>query len=137
MPNGTSIQSYRTSELLLSEFPPQARQVHVLPGLVHISFIYVGKLCDSGCNVIFMKDNVEVNKDGKYAMCGIHNQQSILWIVDLKEASKTKYNPACIHAHETSNMKELINYLHYTAFSPVKSTWIKAIKNGIFHLGED
>jgi hypothetical protein len=26
----------------------------------------------------------------------------------------------------------LINYLHATAFSPVKSTWIKAIKNGNF-----
>jgi hypothetical protein len=29
-------------------------------------------------------------------------------------------------------LKELINYLHATAFSPVKSTWIKAIKNGKF-----
>jgi hypothetical protein len=29
-------------------------------------------------------------------------------------------------------LKELINYLHAAAFSPVKSTWIKAIKNGIF-----
>jgi hypothetical protein len=37
-------------------------------------------------------------------------------------------------------LKEFIKYLHATAFSPVKSTWIKTIKNGNFsswpHLAE-
>jgi hypothetical protein len=50
----------------------------------------------------------------------------------LKEATKSNYKNACNHAHETSNLKDLINYLHSTAFSPVKSTCIKAIKNGNF-----
>jgi hypothetical protein len=34
----------------------------------------------------------------------------------------------------TSNQKDLINYLHAACFSPVKSTWIAAIKNGNFTL---
>jgi hypothetical protein len=38
----------------------------------------------------------------------------------------------CNHAHDNNNQKYLINYLHAACFSPVKSTWIKAIKNGIF-----
>jgi hypothetical protein len=50
----------------------------------------------------------------------------------LKEAPKSNYKNAFNHEHETSNLKELINYLHATAFSPVKSTWIKAIRNGNF-----
>jgi hypothetical protein len=50
----------------------------------------------------------------------------------LKEAPKSNYKDVCIHAHETSNLKELINYLYATAFSPVKSTRIKAIKNRNF-----
>jgi hypothetical protein len=50
----------------------------------------------------------------------------------LKEALESNYKPACNHAHETSNLKQLINYLHVTAFGPVKSTWIKVIKNGNF-----
>jgi hypothetical protein len=29
-------------------------------------------------------------------------------------------------------IRELINYLHAECFSPVKSTWIQAIKNGNF-----
>jgi hypothetical protein len=65
-------------------------------------------------------------------MSGLRDQQSIVWRVDLQEALKTKYNPACNHAHETINLKELINYLHDIALSPVKSTLIKATKNGIF-----
>jgi hypothetical protein len=86
-------------------------------------------------------------------MSGVRNKQSLLWSVDLKEAPKTNYKPACNHARETSNLKEapetnykpacnharetsnlkeLINYLHATAFRPVKSTWVKAIKNGNF-----
>jgi hypothetical protein len=34
--------------------------------------------------------------------------------------------------HDNNNQKDLINYLHAACFSPVKSTWIKAIKNGNF-----
>jgi hypothetical protein len=34
--------------------------------------------------------------------------------------------------HDNSNQKYLINYLHDACFSPVKSTWITAIKNGHF-----
>jgi hypothetical protein len=73
-----------------------------------------------------------MNKDGKSVMSGVRDQQSQLWRVDLKEAPESNYKAACNHAHETSNLKELINYLHATAFNPVKSTWIKAIKNGTF-----
>jgi hypothetical protein len=50
----------------------------------------------------------------------------------LKEAPNSNYKNACNHPHETSNLKELINYLHAPEFSPVKSRWIKAIKNGNF-----
>jgi hypothetical protein len=38
----------------------------------------------------------------------------------------------CNDAPDNNNKKDLINYLHAACFSPVKSTWIKAIKNGFF-----
>jgi hypothetical protein len=38
----------------------------------------------------------------------------------------------CDHAHNNNNQKDLFNYLHAACFSPVKSTWIKAIKSGFF-----
>jgi hypothetical protein len=49
--------------------------------------------------------------------------------------SKQKVEPEivqCNHAHDNNNQKDLINYLHAACFSPVISTWSKAIKNGIF-----
>jgi hypothetical protein len=41
-------------------------------------------------------------------------------------------NVQCNHAHDNINQKYLINYLHAACFSPVKSTWITAIKNRHF-----
>jgi hypothetical protein len=38
----------------------------------------------------------------------------------------------CNHAHDNSTQKDLINCLHAACFSPVKSTWITAIKNWHF-----
>jgi hypothetical protein len=59
MPNGTTIQSSHTSELLLIALPPEARRAHILPGLLHNSLISVGQLCDSGCDVIFTRNMME------------------------------------------------------------------------------
>jgi hypothetical protein len=85
MPNGTTIQSSHTSELILSAFPPGARRAHILPGLVHNSLISVGQLCNSRCNVTFTQEKVEVNKNGKYVMSGVRDQKSQLWQVSLQE----------------------------------------------------
>jgi hypothetical protein len=49
----------------------------------------------------------------------------------LKQKFETKY-VHYNHAHDNSNQIDLINYLHAARFSPVKSTWITAIKNGHF-----
>jgi hypothetical protein len=54
-----------------------------------------------------------------------------LWRVDFKQRFETN-QVQCNHAHDNSNQKDLINYLHAACFSPVKSTWITAIKNGNF-----
>jgi hypothetical protein len=49
----------------------------------------------------------------------------------LKQKFETE-NVQCNHAHDNNNQKYFINYLHAACFSPVKSTWITAIKNGNF-----
>jgi hypothetical protein len=64
-------------------------------------------------------------------MYGSRDPKSRLWRVNLKQKMKPKILQ-CNHAHDNNNQKDVINYLHAACFSPVKSTWIKAIKNGIF-----
>jgi hypothetical protein len=131
MPNGMLIQSSHTYYLLLTDLPLQAMKAHVLIGLVHNSLIYVGQLCVIECDVTFNKDTVSLMNNGKCVMTGARDPQSGLWRVNLIN-SKTAIQSTCNNAHDTSNHKELINYLHAACFSPVKSTWIAAIKNGNF-----
>jgi hypothetical protein len=64
-------------------------------------------------------------------MTGARDPHSGVWRVNLRNA-KTAILSTCNHAHDTSNQKDLINYLHAACFSPVKSKWIAAIKNGNF-----
>jgi hypothetical protein len=130
MPNGTTIQSSHTCDLLLTDIPPQARKAHILPGLVHNSLISVGQLCDNRCSVTFTQEQVTVSKNGKCVMHGIRDPRSRLWRVELKQRFETN-QVQCNHAHDNSNQKDLIKYLS-ACFSPVKSTWITAIKNGHF-----
>jgi hypothetical protein len=136
MPNGTTIKSSHTCNLLLIDLPPQARQAHILPGLVYNSLISVGQSCDNGCRVTFTQDQVTVSKNEKCVMYGYRDPKSRLWRVDLKKNFETN-QVQCNHAHDNSNQKDSINYLYAACFSPVKSTWITAIKIEISHHGRD
>jgi hypothetical protein len=64
-------------------------------------------------------------------MHGSRYPKSRLWRVNLKQIFETE-TVQCNHAHDNNNQKDLITYLHAACFSPVKSTWITAIKNGKF-----
>jgi hypothetical protein len=131
MPNGTTIQLSHTCSLLLTELPPQAWRAHILPGLVHNSLFSVGQLCDNECSVTFTQDQVTISRKGKNVMYGSRDPTSRLWRVNLKQKIEPE-TVQCNHAHDNNNQKDLINYLHAVCFSPVKSTWIKAINNGNF-----
>jgi hypothetical protein len=71
-------------------------------------------------------DGLQKRKDVMY---GSRDPKSRPWRVNLKQKMKPEI-VQCNHAHDTNNQKYLINYLHAACLSPVKSTWIKAIKNG-------
>jgi hypothetical protein len=91
----------------------------------------VGKLCDKECSVTFTQDQVTMSRNGKKLMYVSRDPKSHLWRVNLKQKVDTKI-AQCNHAHDKNDQKYLINCLHAAYFSPVKSTWIKAIKNGEF-----
>jgi hypothetical protein len=131
MPNGTTIQSSDNCNLLLTDLPQQARQARILPGLVHSSLVSVGQLCDNKYTVTFTQDQVTLSRNGKSVMYGSRDPKSRLWRVNLKQKMESEI-VQCNHAHDNNNQKDLINYLHAACFSPVKSTWIKAIKNRNF-----
>jgi hypothetical protein len=85
MPNGTTIQSSHSCNLLLTDLPPQEQQAHILLGLSHSSLISVGKLCDNKCSVTFTQNQVTVSKNRKNVMYGSQDPKSRLWRVNLKQ----------------------------------------------------
>jgi hypothetical protein len=91
----------------------------------------VGQLCNNGCSITFTQDQVTVSKNEKCVMYGSRDPKSRLWQVNLKKIFETN-QVQCNHAHDNSNQEDLINYLHAACLSPVKSTWITAIKKGNF-----
>jgi hypothetical protein len=103
MPTDMLIQLSHTCDLLLTNLPSQARKAHILPGLVHNSLISVGQQRDSGCDIMFNKEQVTVLKDGKCVIVGSRDPPSRLWRVDLKNKPKSVPQAECNHAHETSN----------------------------------
>jgi hypothetical protein len=111
MPNGTTIQSSHTCNLLLRNLPHQARQAHILPGLVHNSLISVGQLCDNECRVTFTHDQVTVSINGKVVMYGCRDPKSRLWRVNLKPKMEPE-SAQCNYAHDNNNQKDLNDYLH-------------------------
>jgi hypothetical protein len=38
----------------------------------------------------------------------------------------------CNNAYRTQSIPDLITFLHATAFSPTKTTWLKAIQQGFY-----
>jgi hypothetical protein len=69
----------------------------------------------------------------KTKMCNVRIPRSQITLVAGRFEKWFETNQEqCNHAHDNSNQKDLINYLHAACFSPVKSTWIRAIKNGNF-----
>jgi hypothetical protein len=107
MPNGTTIQSSHTCNLLLTDLTHQARQAHILPGLVHNSHISVGQLCDNEYSVTFTQDQVTVSGNGKDVMYGSRDPKSRIWRVNLKQKMKPEITQ-CNHAHDNNNQKDLI-----------------------------
>jgi hypothetical protein len=104
MPNSTTIQSSHPCNFLLTGLPPQARQAHILPGLVHNSLISVGKLCDNGCSITFTHYQVTVTKNKECVMRGSREPKSRLWRVNLKQKFE-KHEIQCNRAHDNNNQK--------------------------------
>ena len=101
-------------------------------------------LCYHGFTAIFDKDGVYIVKDGEVVIHGFQHPITKLYIVNMK----TDTNPPKLdikkmsslnaisnfsnNACEIKSKKQLAMYYHKCCFSPVISTWVKAIKNGNF-----
>jgi hypothetical protein len=119
--------------LNLRDLPTAAREAHTIPGLSHSSLISIGKLCDAGCTAEFDNTKVIVKFNNKNIIEGPRDTRTGLWRIPMTSPPSTpNTTQQCNSAYTTQSIPELIKFLHATAFSPTKMTWLKAIKKGFY-----
>ena len=145
VPNGDIITSNTMANLTLKNIPEKARKAHVFPSLAH-NLISIGILCDNDCSVLFLKDYAYILHDKKLILKGKQQKLDGMWYINLNHNEQkkknfdmntylSKYNSflKTNNILTTHKIKDIINFYHACLYSPVKTTWIEAIKNGHFH----
>ena len=69
IPNGASMKTTETLDLLLEKLPPAARVTHRCPVITN-NLLAVATLCNAGCNVLFTENSVEVEFNGEIVLRG-------------------------------------------------------------------
>ena len=104
--------------------------------------IGVGPICDANCTLVFKKqDFTVISPEGNPILQGWREKKlPPLWRIALKinDRGKQKYTttnqkiPEAHSAYDLPSIEVLVRYMHAAAGFPVKSTWLKVIKNGNF-----
>ena len=141
MPDARKVYSTHAGRLpALRNLPSLASQIaHRIPSL-KTSLLSISTLCDDDCVAVFTKAGCYIFHDNKLVLRGTRDRNTTLWKipVDTSEGEKEDV-PSSEGAHSMCNLEQLtskrdiIRFLHASLFSPVKSTWLQAIKNKQFH----
>jgi hypothetical protein len=138
--NGDTIRPTKCATLhLSSQLSQKAQTAHVFDDLHSGSLLSIGQLCDDDCIALFTKYNVQIIKNDQVIIKGPRSPHNGLWTLPLSPnptptepptAARTQVANGVIRLEQTK--QELALYYHGCAYSPVKSTFLEAIKQGHF-----
>ena len=107
------------------------------------TLIGVGPICDADCTVVFKKEDVTELSPKEEPIIQGWREENLprLWRVALSPNKKQKETytttsqsrPESSNVYDLPSMEALVRYMHAAAGFPVRSTWLKAIKNGNFN----
>jgi hypothetical protein len=141
LPNRAALKSFATADLSCTRLNQRARSAHIIQGLAQHSLLSRGQLCDAGYKVLFEEGEAKVidgdiSIDGKMAMQGQRDRDTGLWTVSLDNTRtsmmpqeyRKRQDEMSNNVYEISKVYDATYYLHASAGSPVKSTFIKSIE---------
>ena len=143
MPDGRHITSSQAGCIpYLDQVAPDAAKAHTIPQLSQ-SLLSIGQLCDHDCTSVFTKTQCTIVHKDKIILTGMRDKGNALWKIPLptSEGGKTKQSDKIAisaNAHNMNNLEQIttkkgvIDFLHAALFSPVKSTWLRAIRRNHF-----
>ena len=126
--------------ILSNEISQQAKTSTILKNLNSSSLISLGQLCDDDCKVLLTKNKIHVVKNNKIVIQGKRNTNDGLWDIPIEKAPNLPTQHHVDNVNTTHQQKlgviirkkqkkvDLIKYLHAACFSPVPSTFVRAIK---------
>lgn len=123
------IQASHSATLDLPSLPNAARKAYLFSALV-CSLMSIGLLCNQGMTAVFDQEKVTIrNGQNHVVLQGARQHQTGLWMMDLNKDNQ----PAALYAApavQLYSMEEKVNFLHAALGYPVKSTLLKALKQG-------
>lgn len=140
-PNGEGLHSkYKSQIKIFPELPNQAQEAHSFPK-IKIPSVSVGKLCGSGCVVIFVKNKGFITYKGKVIGEAPRDEITRLWTLPLNKTNNTRpakkqkgfshvANNLTFPREAQDNIEQLILFLHEALGDPTRSTFIRAVKKG-------
>ena len=145
LPDKSVIKSTHKVLLNIPQLPMAARRAHLFQEITHV-LLSICMLCDQRYMEIFDDKRVYIIKEGKVLLHGNRDPETNLYMVNITSyENNTKSQLDIKHleilgaiancsnnAYEIKAKKQLMTYYHRCCFSPVISTWIKAIEQGNF-----
>ena len=129
------ITSTHTALLDIPSLPRAARQAHIFPALSNSALLSISQFCDNGFEAHFDATHVRIMRDSTIALQGDRDASTGLWTIglqpDVPRPSHTSLQLAN-NVHDLQRKRDIVKYLHRACFSPVPSTWLKAIEAGNF-----
>jgi hypothetical protein len=137
-------QGRSTADLTCNRLSHRARSAHISDGLQH-SLLSCGQRCDSEYKVVFNRGEAKVidgpiSIDGDIVLRRKHDTKTGIRTVPLVSMSasttrqqyRKRQGEMSNNVYEFTKIYDVTQYLHATAFSPVKSSFIKATSAGNF-----
>jgi hypothetical protein len=131
LPNGATMESSHTADLVIPELNASASKAHVFPGMANHSLLSVGQLYNEGYTFTFNNTSVTVcNSQEFQILSGPRDLDTGLWRINLRQDNQHVHQAVENNVYKLHNTGALVHYLHKALFRATKSALLQAVKNG-------
>ena len=136
-PDGQKMTATHTALINMPHLPVAVRKVHLFPDLQNKSLLSLGQFCDNGYEIQLTQTSIHIKNttDPSLSLTGSRAGPNSMWMINLLPPTINTTNRTIQqmnNVYEVSKQRDIVQYLHKAAFSPVPSTWITAINAGFF-----
>jgi hypothetical protein len=125
------MESSHTAELGIPELNKATSIEHVFPGMANHSLLSVGQIYNEGYTVTFRNAWVKIcDSQERQILKGARDLDTGLWRINLRKEHQQPQQAVANNVDELRNTGASVNYLHKAIFSPTKSAFLQAVKNG-------